>query len=108
MSDNAHTLFSQALKTLQSSSAQLRDRGHLNLRICRGTDLPMPPFTTASQLFDELEAWIQQHAHSTETIEIPLDSLTKPATIFPLFDTLWQCIQRFYRLHLQWVISSFS
>jgi|GEM_PF-4514841 len=95
MSDNVHTLFNQALNTLQSSSAQLLGRDHLTVRIYKGTDLSMLRFNTTTQLFDELEAWIQQHAHTTETIEVPLDSLTKPATIFPLFDTLWQCIQLF-------------
>jgi len=103
LSDDARALYGGFWDSLGQNALQLAERGSLTVKVYTGSDMPVPPANTTAEILQGLEAWIQQHAHSTETIEIPLDTLAKPSGVSTFFDTLWQSVQRFYRLCLKLV-----
>ncbi|MBN1928539.1 MAG: hypothetical protein JW764_03265 [Chlorobiaceae bacterium] len=99
--DHALASYGGVWSALERDALRLAGRGSLTVRLFTGSDMPVPPAETASGILAGLDLWISRHAQQAETFEVPLDTMEKPSWASKLFDGFWQCVQRFYRLHLK-------
>jgi len=101
-STSSATLYSGVWNSFRNDALRLAGRDSLNVRICTGSEMPVPPVATTAELLDGLDCWIAQHAQQSETFQVPLSTLEKPSRLSQFLDTLWRSVQRFYRFHLKW------